>query len=100
MNEKGPRIRSSKNGSVLAPLGRHVQLCWVRLATAVLQELLRSLRSHSCSSAGEQPAGPGARVAFLEEREQCDCMEDVVSGTCGPLGPNTRPKDTWCTPRC
>lgn len=56
--------------SVQAPLVRHAQLCcWVRLAAALLQELLRSLRSRSCVSAGEQPAWPRARVFFLEERE-------------------------------
>lgn len=51
------------------PLGRHVQLCRVRLAVALLQELLHSLRCRSRPSAGEQPAWPGARMVSLEERE-------------------------------
>lgn len=72
-----------------ASLGRHMQLCRVRLAAALLQEPLCSLRSCSRSLASEQPAWPGAWVVFLEERERCDCAEDVVGGACVPLGPNT-----------
>lgn len=52
--------------------------------------LLCSLGSRSRSSAGGQPAGPRARVVFVEERERWDCAEDMFDGVCVPLGPDTQ----------